>query len=334
MFTWLGLLAQIIPGAGAVLGAGLGLVASACCLMWWTYYRSGRPADAWVRCSWIVLLPMLIVVLAGFLGLAVNILITFGAFIVVYYHPRIASLAGAVVASFVGLSLYSAYMAARTDIREVVWGGKGFDERLNVTSTTLQRQWAWANFGEQRQLEFIEDRLNQNTLVGAARIQMEAHMVPFAEGETFVNALIALIPRIIWPDKPQFAGSGKLVTRFTGITFAEGTAVGIGHVMELYVNYGENGVLIGYILMGAALSFLDSRSARHLRAGDTEGFLLYFLPGQQLLVVIGNFAEMTAAVLGSVILCILFTRFLFPAWVRRFPLGDGPQPEGTTLPGS
>jgi hypothetical protein len=333
IYAWVGFLAQFIPGVGAVLGASLSLVGGACCLMWWSYYRSGRPADAWIRCSWVILMPLLIVVLVGFLGLAINVLVAVAAFMVVYFHPRLASIVGALVLGFVGMSLYGAYMSARDEIRGAVWGGKAFEERINVTSASLQKEWSWFDLGEGRQLNHIESRLNQNYLVGAARMQIEAHVVPFADGETFMNALIALIPRILWPDKPTFAGSGKLVTRFTGITFADGTSVGIGHVMELYVNYGETGVLIGYILLGAALSFVDGRAARRLRAGDTEGFLFYFIPGQQLLVVIGNFAELTAGVLGSVILCVVITRVLFPAWVRRFPIRGGSQPEGTSLTG-
>jgi hypothetical protein len=334
VYSWVGFVAQYLPGAGAVLGASLSLVAAASCLMWWTYYRSGRPADAWLRCSWIVLVPMVIVLLLGFLGLAINVLISFAAFVAVYYHPRLATIIGTILLGFLGLSLYGAYMSGRDEIRAAVWGGKGFEERLNVTGYMLQKEWSWFNVGESKQLYHIECRLNQNYLVGAARVQLESNAVAYADGETFVNALIALVPRILWPDKPSFAGSGKLVTRFTGITFAEGTSVGIGHVMELFVNYGETGVLVGYIVLGAILSLLDGLCARRLRAGDTEGFLLYFLPGQQLLIVIGNFAELTAGVLGAVILCILFTRFLFPAWVRRFPPRSRPQPAGTPLSGS
>jgi hypothetical protein len=216
-------------------------------------------------------------------------------------------------------------MSARTEIRRVVWGGMTMDERLNVTHSSLKDEWSWFDLAEGRHLELIECRLNQNLLVGAACQQIESRAVSFAEGETLYNAVIALVPRIVWPDKPTFAGSGNLVSRFTGMSFAAGTSVGIGHIMELYVNFGELGVLIGFILLGGAFSFLDQRCARRLRSGDTEGFLLYFLCGQTLLVAIGNFAEVTAAILGSVILCLLLTRYLFPAWVRRFPVGSRPR---------
>jgi hypothetical protein len=326
LYFCVGFLGRLVPGAGAVLGIGLNLVAASCCLLWWTYYRSGRQGEAWLRSAWVFLLPLVVVVVMGFIGAAVNVLMTLCAFIVVFYHVRTVSFTTMLVSSFLGLSLYSAYMSARDEIRSAVWGGMALQDRVSVTSSTLQQRWAWFDPGEQKQLDFIEGRLNQNILLGAARQQIESRTVALAEGETFLNALIALIPRILWPDKPVFGGSGRMVTRFTGISFATGTSVGIGHVMELYVNFGEAGVLIGFILIGAALSVLDERSALRLRAGDTEGFLFFFLLGQTLLVVIGNFAETTAAALGSVILCTLLTRYLFPAWVRRLRAGGRPQP--------
>src|SRR5262249_49683660 len=116
------------------------------------------------------------------------------------------------------------------------------------------------------------------------------------------------IPRIVWPNKPVWAGSGDLVTRFTGLHFAEFTSVGIGNVMELYVNFGKPGILIGSIILGILLGVVDRTASRHLRAGSAKRFLLWFVPGQSLLLVGGNFAEMTAAAAGCVIFCLLVTK--------------------------
>src|SRR5262249_25377322 len=116
--------------------------------------------------------------------------------------------------------------------------------------------------------------------------------------------------RALWPDKPQYAGSGSLVTRFTGFKFAYGTSVGIGQVMELYVNFGTLGVLVGYTLLGLLLGILDVRAGTALAAGDWKQFSLWFMIGVAFLQVGGNFAEATASAAGCFVLWLVVQMFL------------------------
>src|SRR6202023_2204221 len=104
-------------------------------------------------------------------------------------------------------------------------------------------------------------------------------LMPFAYGQTLYQVVIAVIPRAIWPTKPVVAGSGSLVTQYTGIQFAEGTAVGIGHVMEAYISFGVVGVIGGFIALGTLIGAIDGAAGRRLRAGDLRGFVMWFLPG-------------------------------------------------------
>jgi hypothetical protein len=147
--------------------------------------------------------------------------------------------------------------------------------------------------------------LNQNILIGHAVRYLSGGRTEYARGETLLDAFVALIPRAVWPDKPLYAGSGNLVTHFTGIPFARSTSVGIGHVMELYVNFSIPGVLLGYVLLGALLGFFDTRCAGHLLAGNWKRFTLLFVIGQCFLEASGNFAEATASAAGSAALCLL-----------------------------
>ncbi len=91
------------------------------------------------------------------------------------------------------------------------------------------------------------------------------------------------------------AGSGDLVSRFTGITFAEGTAVGIGQVMELYVNFGSIGVLLGFMVIGGALGFIDQNAAWYRDRGNWSRFVLWFFPGISALQVGGSLVEVTSS---------------------------------------
>src|SRR5438874_6658145 len=132
-------------------------------------------------------------------------------------------------------------MRDRTEIRATVWGGESFGNRFDQLGETAGT-FEWFDATNADHLKRIDSRLNQNILVGAA-VRWLDEMGGYAHGDTLWDSLLALIPRALWPDKPIEAGSGSVVSQYTGIQFATGTSVGLGHVMEFYVNYGTVGVI-------------------------------------------------------------------------------------------
>jgi hypothetical protein len=319
LFTYFGLGAVLgkVPSLTAILSNGLNLTVAGFCLLWWTYYRNDQRNKAWIIVGCTALIPAMTVLLRGFLGFGVCAVLSIACFIAAYYTPRKTVLIAAVVVAFLALSLWAVYSAARTQIRSAVWGGRGMDERLETTSSSLEKNMSLFDFGSSQHLASIESRLNQNYLLGASRRMLEAGEVPFAEGETMVDALVALVPRAIWPEKPQFAGSGMLVTRFTGIRFVTTTSVGIGQVMELYVNFGAAGVFLGYVLISIILSLADYHAGRCLLQGKMEAFLVIFVAGQTLLMTGGAIAEIPPAAVGGALLAFVFSRICFSARVRQ-----------------
>jgi hypothetical protein len=151
-----------------------------------------------------------------------------------------------------------------------------------------------------RHLLAIDERLNQNGLVGAAVVNLSANQ-DYAKGETLWMAVLAMIPRALWPEKPVSAGSGDLVTRFTGIVFADGTSVGIGSVMELYANFGSAGEFWGFAILGLIVGLADIRAADHLHAGRWHLFAVWFATGLALLAVGGSLVEVTSSAIASVL---------------------------------
>jgi hypothetical protein len=309
-------LLHFVPLAGAVLSNGLSLAVSGCCILWWAAYRAGRWRSAWLWACLFLAFPVLTVLLGGFLGFGVSALLMGGPFLATYTRPRWVVLVGGAALCFLGLSLYIAYMGARNHIRAAVWGGAPMGERVEATVDGLEENWSWFDLGSDKQLATISSRLNQNTLVGIADRNIEERRVHLVWGETLYGAVIALVPRALWPDKPAYAGSGDLVTRFTGVHFAAGTSVGIGHVMELYVNFGVGGLVAGFGVIGFCLAFVDARAGKWLAAGNVNRFLFYFVPGQALLMVGGTFAEILPCAVGGLILCIGLTQYLHP-WLQR-----------------
>src|SRR5262249_39842061 len=128
------------------------------------------------------------------------------------------------------------------------------------------------DFHNPRHLRSIDGRLNQNYLLGRAMETLERGGQRYAGGATLYEAMLALVPRMIWSEKPVRAGSPDIVSRYTRIKFAAGTSVGVGQVMEFYINFGTAGVIAGFFLIGVLLTILDSIAAIRLRVGDWQGF--------------------------------------------------------------
>jgi hypothetical protein len=219
------------------------------------------------------------------------------------------------------MSLYVTYMRDRTDIREVVWGGESVTARLNRLEDTFLNLELFDIYNVDH-LQRVDLRLNQNYLVGMGVEYLDQHPDSFANGETILEAVFAPIPRALWPDKPSAAGSGDLVSRFTGIQFAEGTSVGIGQVMELYVNFGTPGVFLGFIILGAVLAYVDAQAARYRNSGEWHRFTMWFLPGLSLLQLGGSLVEVTSSAAAAIVVAVLLNRFAPKQHSHRVPSAD------------
>jgi hypothetical protein len=169
-------------------------------------------------------------------------------------------------------------------------------------------------------LSRIDDRLNQNSLLGYSVEYLSTRPWLFANGSTIGQAILSAIPRALWPDKPMVAGSGDMVSDFTGLHFGEDTSVGIGHIMEWYVNFGSLGVLFGMTGMGMLVAWMDRSAALHLYRGDWTGFMLWWLPGLSLLQVGGSFVEAVSGAGAGLVIAILLRQLTsHQGWLTQSP---------------
>jgi hypothetical protein len=304
-----------ISTISAIAVQGWNLAVSGVCLACWYTWQTGRKR-AFVR--WLVIalcLPLLTVITAGFIGYGTAAATAILAFVGSFYRPRWQALVWGLILGYVGLSLYVTYMRDRESIREAVWSGQGVSARVERVQMMLSSI-EFFDIHNRLHLVRIDDRLNQNLLVGAAVQYMDEGMARFAYLQTLFQGFIAMVPRVIWPTKPVVAGSGNLVTQYTGIKFAEGTAVGIGHVLEAYISFGALGVLFGFIFLGVAVGAIDAAAGQRLWNGDLGGFLRWFLPGLSFLQVGGSIVELTSSVAAACLAAWLVNRLLRRAEAR------------------
>jgi hypothetical protein len=316
-------LASRIASLTAFVSTGSLLVVVALSLCCWNAWVRGRRVRFWfwllASCIW----PLVTIVGQGFLGYGLGFTLMTFTFVAAFYRPRWRVAVATVLLGYLGLSVYVTYMRDRRDIREVVWGGAALSDRIASVEETFFHP-EFFDFHRTDHLMRVEERLNQDALVGAAVAYLASRPHEFARGATFVQALAALVPRAIWPNKPEVGGSGDLVTTYTGVRFAEGTSVGIGQVMEAYVNFGRDGVVILFFILGAVLIWVDRWAALRLRQGDGNGFLVWYLPGLCLLQVGGSLSEMTAAAGASWLMAFTVNRVArYKRWTHGDALDDG-----------
>jgi len=291
--------ASAISSATAVISSIGSLTVVGICLRLWAA-REGR--DRWKFLSTIALLPILplsTLIQSGFLGFGTVWALTVSTFIFAQTRRRLLYLSLAPVVLYVGMSLFVNYMAARDDIRKLVWYQQAsLVDRLDRVEEVFQN-FEWLDLSNAKHRRAIENRLNQNLLVGAAVTKLKSEQKSYTFGAAISNMFLALIPRALWPDKPQVGGGGNIVTEYTGIRFARGTSVGAGQVLEFYVNFGTGSVIVGFVLLGWLLGYLDLTIIEALRLGDQSRFLFSFMIAMSLLQPGGNLIEIAASLAGA-----------------------------------
>jgi hypothetical protein len=308
-FSVLGPILSTIPGLNAISTAGVALLMVGLCLVSWKTWLA-RNSRSFILCLvFTCTLPLITVVTMGFIGYGAAATTVVLIFIFNFYRPRWKVVVIGCLVFFLGLSVFVTYLRDRNEIRARVWGGHAFESRIAQAFTTF-RDFEIINPLDQQHLEAIDIRLNQNTLIGQAVSYMKHKDIDYLEGETLWQAAIAVVPRFLWPDKPLFAGSGDLVSRYTGVNFAAGTSVGIGQILEFYVNFGTMGVILGFAVFGTVVRIVDITSGHKLKQGNWRGFSTWFLPGIGMLQPGGALAEISASVASSIILILCINKVL------------------------
>lgn len=318
-YVWIGLTSYLflipslgqVPTVGALLSAAWNLFAVGVALG----CREASDRRRWAAlAAWLTLAfltPALTIVTQGFLGYGAQVLILVMVFLTatIRHRWRWGLVSAALI--YPALSFYVGYMSQRDYLRQSVWGGDPLSARVHRLYQTARNTEAF-DLTNLTHLQRIDTRLNQNQLVGACVDYLGSGNHPYAAGETIWYGVIALVPRILWPAKPVVAGSMGLVGEYTGLRFAPGTSVGIGQVMEFYMNFGTGGVILGFFCLGLVLAAFDQGAAVPLFRGDVARFASRFLPGMALLQAGGSLVEVTSSAAAGAATAYLVNRHLLP----------------------
>lgn len=244
--------------------------------------------------------PAVMLLLGGFLsyGSAAAIIVASGVLASTRSYPR--ALLGMSLAVFLGLSLFVNYFVRRNSIRDEVWGGASLSNRLTSVEEMFFN-FRLFNPSDPVQARALDARLNQNYFVGLAAERIEGGQESYLQGRSIWQALTALVPRAIWPNKPVTAGSGDIVREMTGLPLSTTTSWGVGNVMELQINFGLPGVIIGFLILGWIIGILDRNAATAVLCGDYGSSVVYYLPAVALIQPNGSMVELAGGSAAALI---------------------------------
>jgi len=285
-------LTAVVGGFGALLLLGI-----------WVRFYVAVNARSWRQMSGLIAalpaLPLSTLVTGGFIGYGIYWIISVGCFLFAIVRRRLIIVVASPFIAYLGLSLFVGYMAERNAIRDLVWSDEStFGERADRVFRIFSN-FEFLNIGNEQHVVAIDGRLNQNVFVGLAINRHRDGILDFQYGGTV--QIWALVPRALWPEKPEIGGGGTLVSELTGLEFGVGTSVGVGQVLEFYANFGWFGIVFGFGGLGALLLNLDRGIMRALVARDFRGFLFRGMPGLVLLQPGGNLLEIMVAVVAAIV---------------------------------
>jgi hypothetical protein len=269
----------------------------------------------------LLVFPTAFLVLGGFLsyGSAAVILVCSALTVSTRSYWRVVL--GIVVFTYASLSIFVNYYEHRAEIRKEVWSDASSREKVETVINSFVDFQLFDPSNTQHLID-LDKRLNQNYYVGLAARRIERGQVAYLKGESFWEGLIALVPRIVWPEKPVYGGSPQIVSRMTGLRFNTQTSIGVGNVMELQINFGYAGIVGGFFVLGWAIGKLDLKAAIAEREGRLGTVILCFLPCVAMIQPNGSIVEITGGPAAALVAAYLWSRL----WIHRVEHSSASRP--------
>ena len=306
---------RYLPSIGALVvnGGAIWMLGAVLGLRW--SVREGNLLGILMWLAALSVYPAMIFITAGFLSYGTTAVLVGVCALAISARRVLPVLVVIVVVSYLGLSLFSNYFQARDNIRAVIWSGATTAESVAAISQ-IATDFKLFDTSDELALTGLDIRLNQNYFVGLAAENIENGSVEYVYGRSVSDAILALVPRALWPNKTVYGGSPKVVGEFTGLNLDLDTSFGIGNVMEFYVNFGIPGVIAGFLGLGWLLGRFDQRAALAVTRRDYASATIYFLPAVGLIQPIGSMVEMAGSA-GSAWIAAFLWNFLWARWQDR-----------------
>ena len=244
--------------------------------------------------------PLFVLLMGGFLSFGSTSVFVVMAALLVMLKSHVRAYAGVVLFSLFCFLAFLSYFQNRDATRAAAQEGASLEQRV-AHSATIITNLKWFDSSNPNQLAALDARVNQNQFAGMAAQNIASGQVNFLHGRSVWEGLQALVPRVLWPGKPIFAGSSELIREMTDFVVNESTTYGVGQVMELYVNFGVPSLVVGFLLFGFAYGWVDRNAAAALQGGEFGRAILWFLPGVAMNMPLATIAEVMGNIAAALV---------------------------------
>ena len=152
-------------------------------------------------------------------------------------------------------------------------------DRLLIWKTLLDGEGSQRiHISENQKEQTIKASISRADLIHlfAYAIHRTPKFVPYQYGETYSYLIYGWVPRLFWPDKP----TAQAANQFFGVAYdlqdensISSTSIGLPHLVEAFINFGNLGVIFIMMLLGMFYATLD-RLFNHPDAGG-GGIAIY-----------------------------------------------------------
>lgn len=162
----------------------------------------------------------------------------------------------------VGILGYLMTAPVKMEFRYLTWGQGLVEtttyEKFQLYMELVVTHWMGdsnnnVNIASDREVAMFE-RFNHFPIFSLS-VDLTPDFVPYWYGETIVNGMYSMIPRILWANKPQLSFGNAFGHRM-GILHDQDitTSINLPWIIELYVNFGPYGIAIGMCVIGIAFA--------------------------------------------------------------------------------
>lgn len=292
-----------IPGLPSTVNVGFSLGWNIVIIAMGLYCRH-LPLDNGRR-AWAVSLVILGVAaaarlsLTGFLGYSVVDVLLFLHIAGAGRKLLLAHVVGLLVAAIVAIVVGVGYMSLRDDIRGIAWQGTDLTNRQKLIAVTELASNGELEVTTEDDLVLLAGRLNLSAIAGYVALNPpDSTALERVDGLPRIAS--ALVPRFFWPNKPETAGGGDMVTALTGFRFAEYTSVGLGVPAHLLAKFGLPVMVLFYIALGWFLAWPVLRLRQRLSSEIASWLLCLVVARSQNLTEMAN-GLLAASVVGIVL---------------------------------
>lgn len=235
---------------------------------------------------------------------------------------RLATLTG-LLALGVGTSII--WTAVKGDYREYISEGTGqqilarsWTDRLDKLAIEAKNHLSLADTIQAT--DALASRIAYVDYFAATLINVpkyESH----TDGTFLLDALMHLVtPRLLFPNKESLSDN-EVVLTYAGVPIAatgSGTSIGLGYLGELYVDFGQIGMLLPVLGLGFVVGWIFQRVMRERRIPRFANYgltIIVLLPASQLEI---SLIKMLGSVVTAFLVVVLMQRYFGDSIANRF----------------